>query len=297
MAMKNKKMSKFITKGVVFTILFAMGTGTVVSVYSNITTANAGDVEAQISKAVETIDEKEFTIETLITALENVFKEGGTFTILNKEDITSVTHKHFVDEINFNVKGQDMGFPVKNVEMTMTGEAKASIDVTENLKSFEVIKTDDNKIKILVSYPKLEQDSIKIDKDSIKIDESKTTNNFDDKKDVLGDTIYNALLDKMTSLTEEELKSKITNTPMTENEESMDEIYEKETKAVEYAKFLVSNYINNIYNAFGTSPEFEIEYEIRDSKLSDDYKPTQELVDKIEKDLNDEFNKGFTVTK
>lgn len=264
--------------------------------YVVVTNKIADAKDSKHKEIVENLGENESHIEAVVESLNSSFNKAGSFEVLEGDIELNHTFKYKEGKKTFKIPFTEKRITLLDPEMVKTGSAIALFDFDiESLSECEAVKIDENTVEILVPYPELDEDKVKRKEGSFKLDESKTTNNFDAKLRLISQSIYTELKETMDARATRALEDdfdKIAPEKIKEvYKKDMDKVYELETKTVASVDALVNGFVKKFLTNLGVSENYEVVVKLKESKLPQDYNPSEELVKRIESELKSELAK------
>lgn len=264
--------------------------------YIIVTNKIADAKDSKHKEIVENLGENESHIEVLEDTINASFNKSGSFEVMSGELKINHTYKYKEGKKTFKIPFTNKRITILDPEMVKSGSGIALFDFDiESLSDCEVTVVDDNTLKIALPYPVLDSEKVKRKEGSFELDESKTTNNFSAKLRLIGQSIYTELKETMDARATRALEDdfdrispeKIDEVYKTNN----DKIYELETKTVASMEALMNGFVKKVLSAKGESEDVNIVIELKESRLPEDYKPSSELTEKIQKEIKEEIGK------
>lgn len=264
--------------------------------YIIVTNKIADAKDSKHKEIVENLGENESHIEVLEDTINASFNKAGSFEVMRGELKINHTYKYKEGKKTFKIPFTNKRVTILDPEMIKSGSGIALFDFDiESLSECEALVMDDNTLKILIPYPTLDKEKVKRKEGSFELDESKTSNNFSAKVRLIGQSIYTELKETMDARATRGLEDdfdrispdKIDEVYKTNN----DKIYELETKTIASMDALMNGFVKNVMTSLGYSEDVKIVVEFKDSRLPDDYKPSNDLVEKIQSEIKEEVDK------
>lgn len=278
-------------KLVLITVLITAITSTGIILHIRHNTSNSKNSEVEESLKVT----KSYT-EIIAESLKLNLKEGGNLRVatLDTEMYKAVVYED--DDITMKIPLTNKEITINDPSMTKAGWCVVLGDFfIDKLNDTEVVIRDENNIDLLVPYPTLDEKSTRRKADTFKIDEKVSTVNFDGYIRMLGQALWVDLKETMDARAVRKLEDKIDTDASSELNKvystEADKIYELETKTLHSMESFKNGLIQTILNAVkestgSTIPNINIK--LKESKLPEGYTPTDEILNKIEKDLEEE---------